>query len=795
MSRRLSAAAMSMLAIVGIMLIAAAPPSTAAVRGATAEKKVGRRAEHGKASHNDTSAPLREIRAARPVPRREHPDSPMPVPGGPLVADPVVQPSAPGAPSASSATNFAGIGVTGSAPSDANGAVGPNDYVDMVNARIQVFAKDGTTLLGPVPTNTLWSGFGGECETNDDGDGTVRYDALADRWVVSQFALGPSGKGPFAQCVAVSTTSDPTGSYYRYAFAFANFPDYPKLGIWPDAYYQTMNTFGTTGSFLGAETCAYDRNMMLNGQLAGLQCINATTTYGAILPGDLDGTTPPPAGAPDMQIGLGTDNTHLASFAFHVDWTPGNASATLTESDVPVAAYSTACAGGVCVPQLGTSQQLDSLADRVMYRYAYRNFGDHESWVVTYSVDVGGPSAPRWTELRRTPPATTGSPVVYQQSTYAPDSNWRWMGSTAMDAAGDIALGYSESSPTMKPAIAYSGHQRTDALGVMEPETVLVHGAGAQTGGLNRWGDYSSMSVDPSDGCTFWYTNQFLPADGSFNWQTQVGSFSFPACAPRSDPDFSVAATPPAATLAAPGSTSTTVSIGRTAGPAQAVALSASGLPAGASATFSSASVTPGATQPATSTMTVTVPAATVPGTYPVTISATGTSTSHAATFTLTVPGPTITNGGFESGLTGWTTSIGSASVTSSAPHTGTAAALLGAATATNGDSSIRQAFTPTQPSTLSFWYQVTCPDSVTYDWATATLYDNTAATQTTVLPKTCTNSHSWVNVTTPVPASMVGHALTLTLTSHDDGYPGDPTFTTYDDVTLVPTTAPDFSL
>jgi hypothetical protein len=721
----------------------------------------------------------------------------MPVPSGPTVADPVVQQSSPATQAPSTAGSFRGVGANGSAPSDSNGAIGPNYYFDLVNSQFEIFAKNGTSVLGPETTNTIWSGFGGECQGEDDGDGTVRYDALADRWIVSQFALGPSGNGPFFQCVAVSATADPTGSYYRYSFGFSSFPDYPKLAVWPDGYYQTMNMFNSAGTFLGANTCAYDRSRMLNGQAAGVQCFNTTPTYGAILPGDLDGTTPPPAGAPDMQIGLGRDNTHLASFAFHVDWSPGNAGTSLTESDVAVASYTGACAGGgVCVPQLGTTQLLDSLADRMMYRYAYRNFGDHESWVVTYSVDVGAVAAPRWFELRRTPPATTGALTVYQDSTFAPDGNYRWMGSMAMDQSGDMALGYSESSASMKPAIAYTGRQASDPLNTMEPETVMLAGAGAQTGGLNRWGDYSAMTVDPSVGCTFWYTNQYIPANGSFNWATQIGSFSFPSCTPRTDNDFSEALLPVSGTATAQGSTATSVSVSRTAGSAQSVTLSASGLPPGITASFSPASVTAGTGPPSSSTLTLTAASGTAPGSYTINVNATGTSTSHVATYTLTVPGSSLVNGGFETGsLAGWTNTAGTAAVVAAAAHSGSYGAQLGAATPTNGDSSISQGFTLSQPSTVSLWYAMSCPDTVAFDWATVTLLDNTTGGTLTLLPKTCTQTGAWVQVSAALGASSVGHSFTLTLTSHDDNYPGDPTYTYYDDVALTPTPNPDFAL
>jgi len=779
-------------ATVGLLLAGSTITGAAAK---TTDPKVGHKSEHGQATSNDVSAPLRDIPPAHKVARQEHPDSPMPTPAGPVVADPVVQQSSPANAAPATTTNFEGVAANGSAPSDSNGAVGPNDYVDLVNTELQVFNKTGGSLLGPITTNTLWSGFGGECQSENDGDGTVRYDALADRWIVSQFALGPGGAGPFFQCVAVSTTADPTGSYYRYAFSFANFPDYPKTAVWPDGYYQTMNTFGPSGNFLGADTCAYDRSRMLNGQSAGMQCFNLNSTlYGAVLPGDLDGTTPPPLGAPNIQIGLGADNTHLASFVFHVDWA-NQANTSLAETDIPVAAYTGACGGGgTCIPQLGTTQQLDSLADRMMYRFAYRNFGDHESWVVTYSVTAGGVSAPRWFELRSTP-AGSGNLTVYQDSTYAPNANYRWMGSAAMDQAGDIALGFSESSSAMKPAIAYTGHQAADGLNVMEPETVLWQGGGAQTGGLSRWGDYSAMNSDPSDGCTFWYTDQYIPADGSFNWHTRIGSFSFPSCTKRSDSDFSMALFPATGTVAAPGSVSTTVSTDNTtpSSPPQSIALSASGLPTGVTASFSATPVTAGTP----STLTLTVASNTATGTYPILVTGTGAST-HSVTFTLTVSGPpssSIVNGGFETGdFTGWTPS-GTTSVRSGGAHSGTYAAWLGDTSPTNGDSSISQTFQLAQAATLSFWYDVSCPDTVAYDWATASLHDNTTNTMTTLLPKTCTTSTGWVNVTSALGASSVGHTFVLTLTNHDDNYPGDPTVTKWDDVALLPPAAPDFAV
>src|SRR5207253_2404460 len=283
-------------------------------------------------------------------------------------------------------------------------------------------------------------------------------------------------------CVAVSTTGDPTGSYYRYSLQYANFPDYPTLGVWPDAYYTTFNMFRNGQTFAGPEVCAYDRAKMLFGQAATQQCFTFSTSYGGLLPADLDGSAPPPSGSPNYVLGFGTNS--LLLWKFHVDWTSPANSALTGPTTIPVASFSPACSGGgTCIPQSGTSQKLDSLADRLMYRLAYRNFGDHESLVVNHSVTAGSSVGVRWYELR----SPGGTPSVYQQGTYAPDSSYRWLGSIAMDRNGDIALGYSTSSSSLNPGIRYTGRLAGDPLGVMtQGEGVIVSGSGSQTATLSR---------------------------------------------------------------------------------------------------------------------------------------------------------------------------------------------------------------------------------------------------------------------------------------------------------------------
>ena len=415
-----------------------------------------------------------------------------------------------------------------SAPPDTNGAVGATQYFQIVNSGFAVFDKTTKAVVyGPVATNTLWSGFGGPCETDNDGDAVVVYDKAANRWVVSQFAVTAA---PYYQCVAVSATSDATGAWHRYAFPYGSvFPDYPKMGVWPDGYYETFNMFNGN-TFAGAKLCAYDRSAMLSGLAATQQCFQLSTSYGGVLPAALDGSTAPPAGSPNYMMNFGSSSLNL--WKFHVDWS-NSANTTLAgPTNIPVASFAAACGGGACVPQYGSSTKLDSLGDRLMFRLAYRNFTGHESLVVSHSVRVGTKrsnayTGVRWYEIRN--PA--GTPQVYQQATFSPDTSYRWMGSVAMDKLGDMALGYSVSSSAIHPAIRYTGRLATDPLSTMQAENSIIEGNGSQSGNnLSRWGDYSAMTIDPVDDCTFWYTTEYLQQTGSFNWNTRIASFKFPGC-------------------------------------------------------------------------------------------------------------------------------------------------------------------------------------------------------------------------------------------------------------------------
>ena len=420
--------------------------------------------------------------------------------------------------------------VVNSAPPDTNAAVGATQYVQWVNSAFAVFDKATRALvMGPTQGNTLWSGFGGICETQNDGDPIVKWDNKAQRWVMMQFAV--PANGPYAQCVAVSKTADATGAYTRYQFNYTTFPDYPKAGIWSDAYYVTFNMF-SGNTFQGAKLCAYDRTKMLAGLAATQQCAQLSSSYGGVLPADVDGASNVAAGAPNYLMNWSTNQLNL--WKFHVDFaTPAN-SVVSAPVAIPVSAFSAACGGGTCIPQAGTNNQLDSLADRLMYRLAYRLFADgHESLVVSQSVAVGAgtkrvpaKSGVRWYEVR-SPNAT---PVVYQQGTYSPDAAFRWMSSGAQDKQGNIAFGYSASSPTTNPSIRYATRAVGDPLGILSNETVLINGGGSQTGTLHRWGDYSTMVVDPVDDCTFWFTSEYLKTSGTFNWNTYIGSFKVSTC-------------------------------------------------------------------------------------------------------------------------------------------------------------------------------------------------------------------------------------------------------------------------
>ncbi len=409
-------------------------------------------------------------------------------------------------------------------PPDTNGAVGATQYVQWVNTEFAVFDKStGALVSGPTEGNALWHGFGGGCQTNNDGDPIVQYDKIADRWIFTQFSISTL---PYTQCVAVSTTNDATGTYHRYAFSFGDtdFADYPKLSVWPDAYYMSFNLFSNGTTFMGADACALDRNAMLAGDPAQIICFPQSSTVASLLPSDMDGTIPPSTGEPAFFMNFGKNVIQL--WSFHVDFnTPTNSTFT-GPTVLPVSSFTPRCLHS-CVKQPGTTQKLDAIGDRPMYRLAYRQFPDGtESLLFNHSISSGV----RWYEVH-SPKAT---PTVFQQGTFGPDTNTRWMGSIAMDQSGDIALGYSQSSTSVYPSIYFTGRVAADPAGSMEGEQVIASGLGSQINGISRWGDYSAMTIDPADDCTFWYTQEYILSNGSYNWNTRIVNLKFPNCGPDS---------------------------------------------------------------------------------------------------------------------------------------------------------------------------------------------------------------------------------------------------------------------
>ncbi|MEK6637195.1 MAG: hypothetical protein AABY88_03835 [Pseudomonadota bacterium] len=480
----------------------------------------------------------RRIRESRGLPR------PRPYTGipQPEVVDPVTQISIPlqntsktGGPLAPVATigrNFDGLGngiagfTVNSAPPDTHGAVGTTQYVQIVNgSAFAVYSKaTGAKILGPTSTNSIWAGFGGKCQTANDGDPIVNFDAIAQRWVISQFAVSPSA-APFFECVAVSQTADATGGYFRYAFSYNDFPDFPKFAVHPTGYYFTFNVFNAAlTAFVGSRACAYDRTRMLQGLSATQQCftLSPTSDFG-LLPSDPDGSSTVAAGSPNYMIAKRSNA--LAMYKFKANFVTPSLTTFTGPKLIPVAAYTELCsATGTCIVQPSTTTRLDALADRLSSRLSYRRYADGRvSLVTSHAASTGL----RWYEIRN-PDATT--PVIFQQGTYAPTTTTRWLGAMAQDKNGNFGIGYSVSSSGVRPGMRFAARAPTDTAGTLGAETTIIAGTGSQTNGLTRWGDYASMTVDPVDNCTFWFTSEYMKTTGSFNWNTRIASIKLAGC-------------------------------------------------------------------------------------------------------------------------------------------------------------------------------------------------------------------------------------------------------------------------
>jgi hypothetical protein len=501
--------------------------STISLAGFAASPKVIRDTKH------DTSLPFRDI--ASSVKPKSGGDREAAVPrstGSARVSpqrDPVAQQLSAPLTAVSEVINFEGQKADDTrsifnfafVPPDTNGAVGATQYVQMVNVTIAVYdKKTGERVLGPAAISSIWAGFGGTCETEDGGDPIVVYDQLANRWLVSQFQFDNS------QCVAISTSSDATGSYHRYQFSFGNdFPDYPKFGVWPDAYYYSANLFSP--GFSGAAACAFERAKMLAGNAAKMVCFTNPASA-SLLPADLDGKNLPPSGAPNYFLDI-ADASNLNVYQFRVNFTNPAQSTFTKTATIPVAPFSDVCMFSfrlACIQQPQPGEPLDAIADRLMFRLAYRNFGDHEALVVNHSIEGGAMTGVRWYEIR----SPGAQPFVHQQGTVTDPNIAFWMGSVAMDKAGNIALGFSASEKRVNPSVYAVGRQAGDPPGTMFGPMVLAAGTGVQQASFQRWGDYSSMDIDPNDDCTFWYTQEYYKTTGFFDWTTRIAAFRFDSC-------------------------------------------------------------------------------------------------------------------------------------------------------------------------------------------------------------------------------------------------------------------------
>ncbi|MEP7041775.1 MAG: hypothetical protein ABI843_01860 [Dokdonella sp.] len=533
----------------------------------------------------------------------------------------------------------------GCLPPDTNGDVSDQHYIQWVNSAWQVFDKTtgAPDPATPSPTqgNSFWVGFGGLCETTNAGDPIALWDPRAQRWVMSQFVT----QSPFAQCVAVSTTSDPLGTYNRYEFNWTNFGDYPKLAVWTDesgsqdAYLLTTHEFNSSNSFVGAAYVAMERDKMLVGDSsAAMLHYPGFNAYG-VEPVNLVGTLNAPANACPSFVHY--DDTNFDGYLFWdlcLDWaTPANSTISATPTHIagtPFAPY-----GGE-VPQQGSANGLDSFGTHIMYRANARAFPPgaptNISLVVNHAVMADqGQSAINWVLFNlddhgANPPQPTAlDKTLVEESTYAPDAENRWMGGIGIDASGNIGLGFSKSSSDLHPQIEITGRTLEDAPGTLRDETNCTEGIanGSQTSSSNRWGDYSSMSVDPVDQCTFYFTDEYYPTTASSSWHTRVCTFKFDGCG---DPNYAVV---PATTSRVEmcGATSTGdpsygLRVGVLNGFTGDVALAASGLPAGATAQFSTNPVT----APGSSTLTLVGGAAAASGSYTIQVDGTNGSLTRS---------------------------------------------------------------------------------------------------------------------------------------------------------------------
>ena len=499
----------------------------------------GADARWGRAARRGTSKPLSEGTRTKAIPAK--PSAPVPKRAdAPAPSAPIIGIHFDGASANDNLAFYEDV----FPPPDANGAAGFDHYVQAINLVFRIFDKFGTPVLGPLPTASLWAEAGGVCATGVVRTPQVRFDRLAGRWVVSQGGFDPSDASAHV-CIAVSMTPDPTSAWHAYDFVLAagSVATSARLGIWPDGYYVTVNQASGFDD-AGFGIYAFDRSAMLNGQPASFVYANpgatlADTLWG--LPADVDGLDGVSPGAPNLTAAVGhpaLDGSVAAvlhTWRFHVDFATPENSTLEGPLDVPIDDFTPLDCGTPtegCVPQLDSTQLLQATPNRLMYRLPYRRFDDYEALVGTFTVDGGeGRAALRWFELRD--PA--GDPFVFQQATFAPDASHRFVGSIAMDQGGNIALGYSKSDATIHPSLAVTGRLVGDPPGFMGSEDVFFEGPNSQPPVVGLWGSYSSMALDPTDECTFWFTSEYIGESVPFFEYTRIGSMRFFSCTDEPD--------------------------------------------------------------------------------------------------------------------------------------------------------------------------------------------------------------------------------------------------------------------
>jgi hypothetical protein len=548
----------------------------------------------------------------------------------------------------------------GDIPPDENLSVGINStgtnpqtqILSVVNVSYRVFDTSGNLLVqGDLASNLFGTFSSSVCSSMDGGDPIALYDKLDQRWIVAQLAYNSTFTDNH-YCLAISQTSDATGAYDLYDIPFgSNLPDYPKLAVWSDGIYFSANIFASNGNtltFTGAQACSLPRSDVTTSPASvNFTCSPGTdaTVYN-ILPADLEGRNLPPSGTgPDYFLQFEDNLTPTSGNLLRLYQLNGTSLDVV--ADLTVNTFNEACGGGTCVPQSGTTQLLDSLGDRLMYRLSYRNYGGYQQIVANHSVQVDSSSQQtgiRWYALRSN---SGGSPpfTVDKESSFSPDATYyRWMGSIAQDKNGDLGLGYSTSGVTTVPGIAVTGLLNgTDTY--MEQEARFYNGSNqSYQGSYSRWGDYSSVSVDPTDDCTFWYTNEYVtpPVLGfDFLWQTVIGSFSFPGCTSGgAGADFSVTPSPASRTITPGGSTNYTITVTSLNGYKGPVTLSYSNCPANAICSLSPTSVTVPDGSFATATLSVTTTSSITPNSYTIPVSATDGTLTHSTSVGLTVSPP-----------------------------------------------------------------------------------------------------------------------------------------------------------